>query len=619
MPAAEPAVVALPSIAINDNRVAAGRLSNGVLDVRLDAREGNWHPYGEDSTAVRVVAFGEVGKPLQTPGPLIRVTAGTRVRARVTNSGTGTLVVHGLADRSRPVMDTLVVPAGETREASFMAREAGTFFYWGSTTGADFGDRFFEDGQLNGALIVDPVGAAPRPDRVFVVQFYVPQKDSLGGPNFTNSLLTFNGVPWPYSERLTYAQGDSVHWRFINASADVHPLHLHGFYFRVTARGDNQRDTLYTEAEERMAVTEFFEEQATADLSWMADRPGGWIFHCHLSFHVLPNPVLGEGMLSDEAALKKMFAGMEVPDDDELHMMGNHAEVGMGGLLLAMTITPSAAWKPYAGPRERMHLFIQTDSTPADTARRFGYALSRGNEMPPDHTVQWPGPPIVLHKDQPTSIMVVNRSTEPSQVHWHGLEIDSYYDGVAGISSNGGMVSPMIMPRDSFEVTVTPPRSGSFMYHTHINDLRQQSHGLYGPIIVLDAGETWDPATDLTFQVGTDPSDTPILNGSAAPPPLTLKVGTRYRMRLMNITLDVPFNELWLTADNGAAPLWTPLAKDGFDLPEWQRGRKRARQSVSIGETFDAGITFTRPGEFEMQGRTGSGFIYARQVIHVVK
>ncbi|MBL0169964.1 MAG: multicopper oxidase domain-containing protein [Gemmatimonadaceae bacterium] len=213
----------------------------------------------------------------------------------------------------------------------------------------------------------------------------------------------------------------------------------------------------------------------------------------------------------------------------------------------------------------------------------------------------------------------MNRATEPSQVHWHGLEIDSYYDGVAGISSNGGMVSPMIMPRDSFEVTVTPPRAGSFMYHTHINDLRQQSHGLYGAIIVLDEGETWDPATDLIFQVGSDPTIATILNGSAAPPALTLNVGTRYRIRLMNIALDAAANEFWLTNGNGASPLWTALAKDGHDLPAWQRTARRARQQVSIGETYDFALTFGEPGNFEMQGRRRSGSIYARQVIHVVK
>lgn len=200
----------LKPVAPNDNRVAAGTMKGGVLEISLDTREGAWHPVGPDRPAVATLAFGEKGKPLQMPGPMIRVKAGTRVHARVTNSATTTLVVHGLAARHVVAMDTLVVPAGETRDASFTADEAGTFFYWGSTTGASFEDRILEDSRLSGALVVDPAGAAPRPDRVFMVQWYIPGKDTSGAPDFNNSFFTFNGLPWPQSERLAYSQGDSV-------------------------------------------------------------------------------------------------------------------------------------------------------------------------------------------------------------------------------------------------------------------------------------------------------------------------------------------------------------------------------------------------------------------------
>ena len=35
------------------------------------------------------------------------------------------------------------------------------------------------------------------------------------------------------------------------------------------------------------------------------------------------------------------------------------------------------------------------------------------------------------------SIMVVNHLTEPTAVHWHGIELESYFDGVAGFSGAG--------------------------------------------------------------------------------------------------------------------------------------------------------------------------------------
>ena len=238
-------------------------------------------------------------------------------------------------------------------------------------------------------------------------------------------------------------------------------------------------------------MTELMDEGTTMNLSWFADRPGAWIFHCHLNFHVIPNPPARRCHASpiQRARARAVFRA-------------GHGRDGSRGTPMEPT-TPSKAWvacvlrdshhsrkrpgSPYNGPRERLRLYIQTDSQPSDTARRFGYALARGSEVPAPDVAAVAGP-----ADHPAQGQADEHhgsstgSTEPSQVHWHGLEIDSYYDGVAGLSSNAGMVSPMIMPRDSFEVTVTPPRAGSFMYHTHINDLRQQSHGLYGPIVVLD-------------------------------------------------------------------------------------------------------------------------------------
>ena len=153
-------------------------------------------------------------------------------------------------------MDTLVVPAGETREARFVADAEGTYYYWASAHGESFDDRQGDDAHLNGALIVDPAGVAPKPDRVFVVERYVPAGDTSDDAVTGYGLFTLNGRAWPNTERLTYDLGDSVRWRIINASNDVHPLHLHGFYYRVDARGDLQQDTVYWPAARRMGVTE---------------------------------------------------------------------------------------------------------------------------------------------------------------------------------------------------------------------------------------------------------------------------------------------------------------------------------------------------------------------------
>jgi len=100
---------------INDNRVPAGALHAGVLTVRLEVREVDWHPDGEDAPGIVVRAFAEVGKPARVPGPLIRVRQGTTIRASITNSLAKALVIHGLAThRPETSGDTVVVSAGAT-------------------------------------------------------------------------------------------------------------------------------------------------------------------------------------------------------------------------------------------------------------------------------------------------------------------------------------------------------------------------------------------------------------------------------------------------------------------------------------------------------------------------
>ena len=55
------------------------------------------------------------------------------------------------------------------------------------------------------------------------------------------------------------------------------------------------------------------------------------------------------------------------------------------------------------------------------------------------------------------------------------------------IGVHGNQVTPMINPGASFRVRYTPPRAGTFMYHTHLHDQAQLSGGLYGPLIVVKA------------------------------------------------------------------------------------------------------------------------------------
>jgi FtsP/CotA-like multicopper oxidase with cupredoxin domain len=147
---------------------------------------------------------------------------------------------------------------------------------------------------------------------------------------------------------------------------------------------------------------------------------------------------------------------------------------------------------------------------------------------------------------------------------------------------------PPIPPRESFVAQFTPPRAGTFIYHTHIDDLKQLSSGLYGPLIVLPPGEKFDPETERVLVLSkAGPGDTPVwLNGSESPKLGKFRMGQTYRLRIINILPDNPPMEIRLETA-GVPVKWRPLAKDGADLPLGHRALCTAQQTLSIGETYD--------------------------------
>ena len=80
---------------------------------------------------------------------------------------------------------------------------------------------------------------------------------------------------------------------------------------------------------------------------------------------------------------------------------------------------------------------------------------------------------LTVTRGERTAITVVNQLSEPTSVHWHGIELESYYDGIPGWSGAGTKTAPFIAPADSFTAVFTPPRAGTFMYHAHADDIHQ--------------------------------------------------------------------------------------------------------------------------------------------------
>lgn len=159
----------------------------------------------------------------------------------------------------------------------------------------------------------------------------------------------------------------------------------------------------------------------------------------------------------------------------------------------------------------------------------------------------------------------------------------------------------MIQPGKSFDVYFTPPRAGTFIYHTHMNDLSQLTSGLYGPIIVLPPGETFQPETDKVFIIsrnGMRKDGALLLNGATGPGPLRWIAGQQYRLRFINISAN---NSVTVTLTQDGTPvMWKSLAKDGADLPAAQALTGPASLLISPGETYDFQIRPERDGDMQL-------------------
>ncbi len=560
----------LPEIANNNNHSPAGALRDGVLTIQLEIAKGKWHPEADDGMSVSVYAFGETGHTLQNPGPVIRVPLGTEIRASLHNQLTVPITVYGFngTDNDRGVP----VSPGATEGIRFKPSHTGLFFYWGVAAEGDLKLRHGIDSELNGALVVDPPGQHAD-DEIFVIEM---MSDRPGG-SARQTLATINGKSWPYTQRFQYKVGQTARWRWINVTNEPHSLHLHGFYFNVDAINRAGQVTSYKGDERPLVVTQRIAQGETFDMSWSPSRGGQWLFHCHMFQHMIP-------------AVVPRLPGIEVtdsPNPDHLH--ADHTANGMGQLMLGVTV--DGAENSEAPSMWRANRKLRLEISERVGPPKYAVTLTEGQQDEAASKAGLIGPPIVLQRGEPVEIEVVNRLKEPTAIHWHGIEVESFYDGVPGWSGAGKQISPAIDPGASFVARITPPRAGTFIYHTHWHDLSQLTNGIYGPLIVLPPGQKYDPGSDLNFvfSIG-DFGGVPnlaLINGTPQAKTLQLQAGKKYRFRFINISTNNQGLQVSLRNPNGPVD-WLNIAKDGIDLKPVV---SKAQRTITVGETFDVEFT----------------------------
>jgi FtsP/CotA-like multicopper oxidase with cupredoxin domain len=566
----------LPVADANDNRTPAGTLRGGTLELSLSVVRAAWHPEGAGAPGLRVAAFAETGRLPSVPAPLIRVETGTRIRITLRNELTDTSVAFfGFHPRPGP-RDSVIVAARGTQTLEFVAGPPGTYLYRAREAGPrQQGDRR-EREQLAGAFVIDPVGGSPD-DRVFVMNVFSEPVDTTVTPWGALEGVTINGREFPHTERVQLQVGRSERWRWVNATIRDHPMHLHGFYYDVLSRGTRVADTIYAERDRRKVVTETMLGFTTMTMEWTPTRPGNWLFHCHLSFHVTPR--------------LRLPAAPGVPPA--------HAAAHMSGLVLGLEVAPGPSDLVAKGDVLKVDLYARQ----VGDRQGYRYAFTTDTVAAPGPDDETPGPPLIFEQFRPVDVTVHNRLPFPTGVHWHGLELAAWSDGVPEWSRSDGRVSPAIEPGGSFTYRLSTMRPGTFIYHSHMNDIDQLTGGLYGPLIVVPPGEKFDTTLDHILTFGWR-SESPQgledveLNGLNELPPARTSVGQTHRFRLINIgPAGVIF--AWLRKDGVDLPIRL-FAKDGADLPEHQRVEVMRLPLLDVGETADFTWTPSEPGTYEL-------------------
>ena len=582
---AQPGAANGPSpVTTHDNVRPAGRVENGVLSVSLRAEIGRWSPEGQASPTHDIEALGEEGHPLMVPSPLIRARVGTVVKLSIRNTLGSPMRVYGLCDRPG-TCEPLTIAPGATGETQFKLGAAGTFHYWATTRNQPLAIRDGADSQLGGVIIADDADVDAR-ERIFVLGITRRESGIRG-----TEMAVVNGRSWPLSERLRHAVGDTVRWRVVNLSLVAHAMHLHGFYFDVTSIGDGMSDTRRAPGGSR-AVTERVPAGGTFAMSWIPERPGNWLFHCHMLVHMVPDA-----------------------DHVQTHHGSDTTAAGMAGLVLGVHVTgPVARDTIPDNARRKLQLSINPDTRLGDVPSYKVDISEAGVAAPRINERAAPGPILVVTRGQPVAVEILNHLNEETAIHWHGIELESYNDGVANFGGSSGSITPPVAPHGTFTARFTPPRAGTFIYHTHWHNAGQLSGGIYGPLIVLEPGQRYDPTSDHIVVIGlegkyrTIPNEPFAVNGESDPRPLELKAGMPHRLRVINITGDGV--NLTMQLLSGHDPTrWTLLAKDGAEVPSSQRNARPARQIITVGETYDFELTpmAPRPDGLWMELRRGNG------------
>ena len=329
-----------------------------------------------------------------TPGPLIECVEGDKLRIYVTNKlpeptsvhWHGVLVPNGMDGVAGLTQKS--IGKGETYRYEFTMKHAGTFMYH---------PHFDEMTQIAlgmvGMIVVHPRrrdGRRVRDYSLMAHEWMIPigarRPDPLAMNDF--NVLTFNSKAFPATEPLVAELGDVVRIRIGNLGPmDHHPIHLHGHTFEVTETdgGPVPRSARRRETSVLVPVG------AVRVIELVADNPGDWPFHCHMTHHVMnqmghatPN-LIGIDTKGLDAKITRVVPGymtMGATGMGEMHEMprpqnsismvggaGPFGRIDMGGMFTIMKVRKQLAGGEDPGWYDHPAGTIAIKATPGELAR----------------------------------------------------------------------------------------------------------------------------------------------------------------------------------------------------------------------------------------------------------
>ncbi|MBU1373878.1 MAG: multicopper oxidase domain-containing protein [Bacteroidetes bacterium] len=106
---------------------------------------------------------------------------------------------------------------------------------------------------------------------------------------------------------------------------------------------------------------------------------------------------------------------------------------------------------------------------------------------------QIPGPTLEFIEGEYAIIHVKNNMDVETSIHWHGLLLPNFYDGVPYITT------PPIEPGETFTYEFAIKQNGTYWYHSHTG-LQEQS-GVYGSIVIQPKEKTLDYDKELVVML----------------------------------------------------------------------------------------------------------------------